>query len=227
MTSGDAGPPSALHGRSIGGLGGRMLRFRPQLFWQQVLPEQAASSSLTFHFDMATGRNFARLPANAEYAADGALAQAQAKCVPDADADPGEADVVGRALREAATFGDDIGPLQHLLSSCYCTRGSLEGALLEASRRGNTDGVTLLLRAGADPAAQPEGKTALHAACEEGHEPAARRLLAGWPEAAAAKSLIDGRTPLEAARAADLGIMARRLEAYATECAAATAGGPT
>lgn len=39
-------PIDALLGRSPGGLGGQKLRFRPQLFWQEVLPEHAASSQL-------------------------------------------------------------------------------------------------------------------------------------------------------------------------------------
>lgn len=212
-------PASVLLGRSVGGLSGRMLKFRPQLFWQQVLPEQAASSSLAFHVDLASGRNFARLPGEKVYAADGALARASAVAVPDSDADPAETAVVARALREAATFGD-VGPLQHLLSSCYCTRGSLEGALLEASHCGHAACVALLLHAGVAPDCQPEGKTALHAACEEGHEAAAKELLRGRPELAASRSLVDGRTPLQLARDADLGGVARRLEAFASEQAA-------
>ena len=51
----------ASSGRAAGragsaGRGGRTLSFRPQLFWQEVLPEHAVSSSLQFHCDLASGR---------------------------------------------------------------------------------------------------------------------------------------------------------------------------
>ena len=217
----DGLPPSALLGRSVSGLAGRKLRFRPQLFWQEVLPEHAASSSLQFHCDLSSGRNFARVPSDAEYSADGSHARAQARAVDDAEAEPSEVEAVGRALREAATF-EDVLPLQHLLLSCYATVRALEGALCEACRRGHAAAAELLLRAGADPRAQPDGKSALSCACGEGHEEVARLLLSADAELLELPDAAGGRSPLEAARDADLGAMARRLEALARELRSAS-----
>ena len=84
-------PLSALHGRSVGGLGGRKLRFRPQLFWMEVLPEHAASSSLDFTCDFASGKNFARVPTDTNYAADDRLTRSVACAVAEHDVDEGEA----------------------------------------------------------------------------------------------------------------------------------------
>jgi hypothetical protein len=215
LSTTDGMPSSVLRGRSFGGLAGRKLRFRPQLFWQQVLPEQAASSDLNFHFDLATGDNFARIPSDKEYSASGALARAAARAVADDDASEEETELVARALREAATFAGDAGPLQHLLSSCHCTRRALEGALCEASRRNHLAGVELLLAAGADPRTQPDGKTALHCACEEGNEEVATVLLRA--DAGLATVTCGGRTALELARDMDFGGIARRLAKLISE----------
>ena len=189
------------------------LRFRPQLFWQEVLPEHiVASRHLQFHCDMASGRNFARLPADAEYPPDGEYALSMAHAVSDEDADPAAAHVA-RALREAAAFQDSVAALRHLLSSCYCTRDNISEALVEAARQGNLDGVQLLLRAGGDPAATPNGKTALHSAVEEGHEHVARALISAEP--ALCSLVCHGCNPFELARQRDLSSLARRLEAHA------------
>lgn len=223
--------PPALLGRSVGGLGGHKLRFRPQLFWQEVLPEQACTNDLQFHFDMETGRNFARLPTDVAEPPppDGAFAHKQARSVPDWEADSGEAAFVGRALRELSAIHGDVSHLRHCLSSCFCTVGSLQPALCEAARHDNTDAVTLLLRANAEPSAQPVhiGKSALHVACESGSESAARLLIAADPAGITLMSLVNGVTAIEMARANDLSSMARRLEAYAKELGAigGSAGG--
>ena len=189
------------------------LRFRPQLFWQEVLAEHVvASRHLQFHCDMASGRNLARLPADAEYPPDGEYAISMAHAVSDSDADPAPTHV-SRALREAATFQDSVTPLRHLLSSCYCTRANISEALVEAARQGNLEGVKLLLRAGGDPAATPNGKTALHSAVEEGHEHVARALISADPTTCS--MVCHGCTPFELARHRDLSSLARRLEAHA------------
>ena len=153
-------PIDALAGRSVGGLAGVKLRFRPQLFWQEVLPEHAATSDLDFHCDMATGRNYARIPGGSDVPSDGSYARSVARAVADDASAPHETALATRALREAATFSGDPTPLRHLLSSCYCSRGSLQLALVEASRADNLQGVNLLLDAGAVPSVSPEGKTA-------------------------------------------------------------------
>ena len=213
-------PIDALCGRSPGGLAGQHLTFRPQLFWQEVLAEQAASSDLDFHCHMASGRNFARLPGAKEVASDGGFARSVARAVADDTVSADEARRVGRALREAATFAGDATPLRHLLSSCYCTHAALQPALLEASRNGHIEGVRLLLDAGASPSVQPqpEGKSALHAACEVGDEAVARALISADPASVHMISALGGRTPLDVCRDNDLSGLARRLEAHATEC---------
>ena len=100
-TSASAPPPiDALLGRSVGGLGGQKLRFRPQLFWQEVLPEHAASSCLQFHMDWSSGRNFARQPGDAEVPSNGGYARSVARAV-EGSVPEAEARLVGRALREA------------------------------------------------------------------------------------------------------------------------------
>ena len=203
--------PPALLGRSIGGLAGVKLRFRPQLFWQEVLPEHVVMSNhLQFHCDLASGRNLARLPSETEHPPDGSLALSVARVVGDGDAFSDEARQVARALREAAAFQDNA--LQHLLSSCYCTQAACSEALCEAARQENVAGVELLIRAGADIHAQPQGKTALHIACEEGFEAVARALISADPSLLRGVSR-SGHTPLELARERDFGSLARRLEA--------------
>ena len=100
-TSASAPPPiDALLGRSVGGLGGQKLRFRPQLFWQEVLPEHVASSCLQFHMDWSSGRNFARQPGDAEVPSNGGYARSVARAV-EGSVSEAEARLVGRALREA------------------------------------------------------------------------------------------------------------------------------
>ena len=72
-----------------------------------------------------------------------------------------------------------------------------EEALCEASRQDHAEGVRLLLAARAEPLAQPAGKTALHAACEAGHEAVARLLVQAEPAAVGASGeALGGRTPL-------------------------------
>lgn len=210
-----------LLGRSVGGLAGVKLRFRPQLFWQELLPEHVVSSRhLQFNCDMATGRNYARLPSETSYSAHGEYAFSMAHAVPDTDADPAAAHVA-RALREAATFQESLTPLRHLISSCYCTRDTLAEALTEVARQGNIEGCELLLRAGADPRATPHGKTALHVAVEEGHEPVARALAKADPITLTIECY--GCTPVKLARDRDMAGLARRLEAHAQEALSARA----
>ena len=184
----------------------------------EVLPEHAASSSLDFTCDFASGKNFARVPTDTNYAADDRLTRSVACAVAEHDVDEGEAALVTRALREAATFAGSATPLMHLLCSCYCPVAALQPALVEASRNGHVDGVRLLLDARAAPAAQPDGKTALHVAVEAGHEDVARVLVRRGPTALRApSSALGGRTPLDVARDNDQAALARRLEALAGE----------
>ena len=77
------------------------------------------------------------------------------------------------------------------------------------------EGCELLLRAGADPRATPHGKTALHVAVEEGHEPVAHALAKADPSTIAIECY--GCTPVKLARERDMAGLARRLEAHAQE----------
>lgn len=211
-------PSSVLLGRSVGGLSGRKLTFRPQLFWQEVLPEHAVAANLQFECDFESGKNFARQPPSdpdETIPADGTYALSVARCVSDDKVpSPADAALATRALREAAAVADEDTVLRHLLSSCYCPRSALGPALSECASRDNAAGVALLLAAGADPRAPSDGKTALHVACERGCENAARALITAACDTVRVLSL-DGRTPLQAARECDHGPLARRLEALA------------
>ena len=210
----EALPISALRGRPCDCVVGARLRFRPQLFWQEVLPQHAVASDLQYHADLATGRNYARLPCPTEYAADGALARASAVAVDEAEAALQDQTAVRAALREAATW-DDAGALRHLLSSCYIAPSSLPEALCEAALQGRAEHVATLLRARCDPLAQPHGKSALHVAVEAGHEEVAAMLVEAEPRAIAAMAERSGMTPVELARELDMGPLARRLSALA------------
>mmetsp|Transcript_46713 Transcript_46713/g.101493 ORF Transcript_46713/g.101493 Transcript_46713/m.101493 type:complete len:179 (+) Transcript_46713:262-798(+) len=165
---------------------------------------------------MATGKTFARIPSDKEYAADGGLARSVACAVSDYEAD--EDDITSRALRAAASWRE-VTPLQHLLSSCYCSAHSLEPALFEAAHHGHAEHVALLCKAGACVSAQrPEHrKTALHIACEQGFEDAAKALIHADPLVLNVAAEQSGLLPLQLAHAMDLGPMARRLEEYAQQ----------
>ena len=224
MAHGSGSSPSALCGHPVGGLAGVKLRFRAQLFWQEILPEHVVSSRhLQFHCDLSSGRNFGRLPTDTSYDPDGDYAVSMARAVPDADAQPEDVRV-SRALRETAAFQDSAKALRHLLSSCYCTRESLAEALCEAARQGDYESVELLLNAGADPCAVPQGKSALHCAVDEGHEAVARVLISADPSTLSVAC--NGRTPLELAQARDLASLARRLNIHAKEVLEAKLAGP-
>ena len=75
-------------------------RFRPQMFWQEVLPEHGTSratqtthltladalssltvvdSSLQFEADFSSGKNYARIASDKNYSSDGAHARDEAK----------------------------------------------------------------------------------------------------------------------------------------------------
>ena len=224
----DITPIDALCGRSMGGLGGQKLRFRPQLFWQEVLHEhQVNTEGLELKFDLASGRNFARIRRDGrgddEVSAHGSY-EAVAKRLWEGPLDSSEARLVARALREAAQFVDSKGaePLRHLICSTHCTLHAVEAALFEASKHGNVAGVQCLLGAGARPSAVSDeriGKSALHIAVEEAQEEVAKLLVRAEPGSIHVTSaILGGKTPLDIARDNDMGLLARRLTEYAREC---------
>eukprot|EP00656_Telonema_subtile_P009345 TRINITY_DN14393_c0_g1_i1.p1 TRINITY_DN14393_c0_g1~~TRINITY_DN14393_c0_g1_i1.p1 ORF type:complete len:243 (-),score=60.26 TRINITY_DN14393_c0_g1_i1:360-1088(-) len=195
---------------------GSKILFRPQLFWQEVLSSQMAERGLDFRLGIG-GKNYARIMGAAEVPEDSAYALSCAKCV-DPCASPGDEPLVDKALREAATWGDPVA-VRKLLCSCYCTPASTGAALGEAAAMGFVDVVQVLLNAGARPTMRPNGKTALHRACEEGQEQAARALIqasSSWGEVLVL-TVGGEKTAFELAKDLDMGGMAKRLEQYCEE----------
>lgn len=202
------------------------VHFRPQLFYQRVLPEHIVSTvDCEIRLDTSTGDTWARLKVktDTEVSADGEYARSCAVMVPDADS-PGDEAAVAAVLRAASTWGD-VGRIQAILSSCYCTARCCSEALAEASACGHDEAVKSLLTAGA-PLFQTArtGKSVLHLACEAGHEAVAKRLLCHAAEEKQGGGLDllsrcddTGRTAIEVAVASELGAMARRLQKYGQE----------
>lgn len=211
---------SELQGLPMGhGLGPGRFLFRGQLFWQQLFPEHVATNQLEFRIGLGDdSRNLARVPTTTGHFAAAApevlddedpfLVQAAA-CVPQGRGDEAE---VAAALRAAASWGDRQ-KLRRLLASCFVPRLACSGALCEAAGLGHEDVVRELLRAMAMPSSEDTAsgqKSALHFACEQGHETTARLLLEGRADLAALDAA--GRSACDLARERDLGMMAKRLE---------------
>jgi len=134
---------------------------------------------------------------------------AAAVCVSTGRDDEGE---LQKALRATASWGKVL-HLRRLLASCHVPASACGGALVEASERGFEEVVAELLRAGAYPGAtdgSAHRKTALHFACEQGHEGVARHLLAAKADLKSTDA--SGRTPCDLAREQDLGMLPKRLE---------------
>merc|ERR1711865_811453 len=131
-----------------------------------------------------------------------------AVCVPEGKSDEPDLEKVVLA---AASWGDHA-KSRRFFASCFVTERVAGRALCEAANRGHEEAVGELLRARALPGSVDGAskKTALHFACENGHESAARLLIG----AGASLSDVDktGQTPCELAREQDLGMMAKRLE---------------
>lgn len=206
---------SDLHGFPRGPLGPGRFLFRAQLFWQLLLPEQVATSQLEFRIGMGEDqRNYARYPNDAFGKDDAPLADDDPRLIAAAvvtEAREDEADVIA-ALRAAASWGDHLG-LRRLLAKCFVGARTCRSALVEAASLGHERVVIELLRAKAEPTAFDDSsrKTALHVACEQGHESLAQVLLDANADLNARDAR--GRTPCELARDQDLSMMAKRLEA--------------
>jgi len=200
------------------------IHFRPQIFWQELREEHVAQAYLEFKLGMGDegegSKNFARLRSeDGEVPVDGPYALSTAKCVP---TELDDAETVSRLLRDAATWGDPL-RCRKVLSSCYCTPASASAALCEAAYRGHMEVLEELLQANADINGKVHGKTALHMACEQGHEKAAELLIRHTPTRQLVYTLnMAGQSPFEVARAQDMCGMAGRLEKMAdTDCGSA------
>jgi hypothetical protein len=200
------------------------VHFRPQLFFQRVMPEHVVDMGCEIRLSMAgDGHNSARLRSGEEVAADGEYARSCAVMVADAESRGDEA-AVAAVLRAASTWGD-AARVRAVLSSCYCTPRCCSEALAEAAACGHDEAVQVLLDAGA-PLFETvrTGKTPLHLACEGGHEAAARVLLrhaAATRQGGGDKLMGDrddaGRTAVELAQANEMGPMGRRLQGFSQE----------
>merc|ERR1712137_559746 len=199
-----------------GALGKGRFLFRPQVFWQELLPEHVASNQLEFSIGMGDDkRNLARLCSEhcgvkALLPPDAPQLIEAAVCVEEGRGD--EAEVSGM-LRAASSWGD-CQKVRRLLASCFVTPDVCSRALCETAARGHLEVVNELLRVKA-PATAEDGisrKSALHFACEQGHEGIAKTLLS----ANASLLALDGTgsTACDLAREQDLGMMAKRLEQW-------------
>lgn len=200
--------------------------FRPQLFYQRVLPEHIVPLDCEIRLNMSEdGENWARLKVGAEtqVPTDGEYARSCAVVVADTDS-RGDEEAVTAMLRAASTWGD-ARRIRAILSSCYCTARCCSKALAEAAACGHDEAVEVLLGAGA-PLFETtrNGKSPLHLACEAGHEAVARKLLQFASSArlgGAVTMMTDcddaGCTAVELAVANELGTMARRLREYCEE----------
>ena len=189
----------------------RKVYFRPQVFWQPLLPEHVLEQGLEMRMDFDSGVNFARV-AGAPDEMPKSFQVEKTKVVPDAES-KGDGAEIKRLLRDAATWNDGE-RAGHILRSCFVTASDAGPALHEAASRGHLEVLRVLVSGGAEVAAEVDGTTALHRACEQGNEEAFRLLLAGLKHPGDAMHILDrqGGTCFDAARAQDLGPLARRLE---------------
>ena len=132
----------------------------------------------------------------------------------------GDAEAVKKHLLAAGAWGDSA-KTEHLIRTCWVTPAIANRVLVEAAQAGSVEVVRVLLDAGASPdfsLAELDGKTALHVACEAGHEDVAAVLI---PHMSAiglnCKTRSTGCTAFELLRRAELTGMARRLEALSTD----------
>mmetsp|Transcript_6104 Transcript_6104/g.13892 ORF Transcript_6104/g.13892 Transcript_6104/m.13892 type:complete len:432 (-) Transcript_6104:163-1458(-) len=198
-----------------GALGPGRLLFRGHDFWQELLPEHVTRAGLEFHVALDTGRNLARKPSKRHDRKPEALVEddpaylAAARCIPNSEPSQEDEAEMEKAVKAACSWGNRT-RLRRLLVSCFVPSRCCSGALCEAAGRGHEEIVSELLRAGVAASSRDAGKTALHFACEQGHEGVARQLLDAKADLRATDS--SGRTPCELAREQDLGMLAKRLE---------------
>jgi len=183
------------------------LRFRPSKDWQEVEEDHLLPAGLEIRMDVSRGTNMARLSPG------GTVDYAGAK-----DNYP----MVRDALRAAATW-NKLERVKALVDTCFYDSAAMAPALLEASAKGYTEVIEVLLTGGmckADPVAvdATEGQSALHRAMTNGHEEICKKMIDALPSASAARPMNrQGLDPFAATREEDMGMVAKRMEKYLAE----------
>jgi hypothetical protein len=193
--------------------------FRPALVYQQMLDEHVADKGLEFSLDVSTGQNFARFISDTTVQVGSARHQeilcAQCRLVTEIEG-RGDSEAVKKHLLAAGAWGDSA-KTELLIRTCWVTPSVANHVLVEAAQAGSVEVVRVLLEAGASPdysLAELDSKTALHVACEAGHEDVAAVLIPRMSTAGLdCKTRSTGCTAFELLRRAELTGMARRLEA--------------
>ena len=180
--------------------------FRPALVWQTMLDDHVADAGLEFSLDVSTGRNQARFISDARIETGSArwheVMHKQLALVASADGREDQ-DAVKKQLIAAGTWGE-AGRVAQLIRTCYITPAVANQVLVEVAGAGAVEVIQVLLQAGACPDyAEPalDGKTALHVACEAGHEDIAALLIASMsPEGVARETRSGGHTAIQMLR---------------------------
>ena len=205
--------------------------FRPQLFYQEVMPWHIASSSLEFKMNMTTGVNEARFPNDANLESPGSEEALQSamnnatRLIDSTDEDDEKKKMdnasseVSKRLCNAVTWQDSQ-QVAYILRSCYVTQGAALPALIEASSQGVEECAKVLIGAGTSASALVSftscKKNALHVACENGHESCAMILIDSMKsyDAIFQRTVPSNKSFVEVLQEQDLNGMAKRLKRH-------------
>eukprot|EP01063_Lacrimia_lanifica_P021962 TRINITY_DN29672_c0_g1_i1.p1 TRINITY_DN29672_c0_g1~~TRINITY_DN29672_c0_g1_i1.p1 ORF type:complete len:254 (+),score=97.95 TRINITY_DN29672_c0_g1_i1:34-795(+) len=213
LMSGDTAAAGAAAARQSGGFPAGKVMFRPHPFWQRIRDVHIAPAGIEFNMGMDGAGTFGRLQTKRVAEPDGEFAATVTRVVPD-DKGKGDTECLAGLLREAAGAGD-VEELRDLVRSCYVVRAAAEPAVCEACLQNKPDAVRFLLDAGAPADAVFSGKAALRFAVENSAEACAQHLIDDLDAPAVYAADAQGRTAFDAAKAMDLGPLAKRLCAYA------------
>mmetsp|Transcript_77375 Transcript_77375/g.125532 ORF Transcript_77375/g.125532 Transcript_77375/m.125532 type:complete len:222 (-) Transcript_77375:55-720(-) len=193
--------------------------FRPALVYQTMFDEHVADAGLEFSIDMSTGKNRARFISSVKVE-EGSERQeeilnSQLNLVKESELRQDQA-ALRKLLLAAGTWGV-ADRMAQIIRTCYVTESIANPVLVEIAQAGSSEVVRVLVDAGADPnwvEAALDNKTALHAACDAGHEEIAVLLIGRMsPEAIQYTTRSTSCTAMDLLRRAEMNGMARRLEA--------------
>jgi hypothetical protein len=212
---------------SIEALSEQRCYFRAALYYQPLRPWHVLDAGLQIRLDVSSGLNYAKFPSeiDLEGGDESRLDNARAmhfRFVSDDQAKP-DASIVELRVMNVTSWGD-ANELEYIIRTCYVTASIGTNALIEACSRGLDKCAEVLLRAGASPTqtshyrSPTSLKSAFHYACENGHEACARLLISHMNTLDECYlPSVSGATGFDLLRKNDLGGMARRLEALASE----------